>query len=161
MWTQHCGWTQWTNWLTQTAFCGAMTRAYCAIIVTPARLVCWGTWEKNGGKSMWFLLWQLWCSYGSMSLPAVPSRMPKLRTFSAATNRVGFDLGPKHIPTCHRCWYWFVFFSYPLMKSVFFSFQFSPPVYIFLCCFLSRMKQIVKSKLGTKSLQILNSDYFM
>lgn len=100
-----------------------MTRAYCAIIATPARLVFWGTWEKNGGKSMWFLLWQWWCSYGSMSLPAVPSRMPKLRTFSAATNRVGFDLGPKHIPTCHRCWYWFVFFSYPLMKSVFFSFH--------------------------------------
>lgn len=75
-----------------------MTRAYCATIAIRARLVYWGIWEKSGGEPTCFSLWQLWCWFVCISLPAVPSRMPKQRTFSAATSRVGFDTVPKCIP---------------------------------------------------------------
>ena len=91
MWAPYCGQTLWIPRLILIATCGTMIRTNYATIAMHARLVYWGTSEKNGGKQISFWLWLWWYLYGSMSLPAVPSRMLKQKTSSAVTNRVGFD----------------------------------------------------------------------
>lgn len=91
LWAPYCGQTLWIPWLIQIATCGTMTRTSYATIAMLARLVYWGTSEKNGGKQISFWLWLWWSLYVSISLLAVPSRMPRQKTSSTVTNRVGFD----------------------------------------------------------------------
>jgi hypothetical protein len=46
-----------------------------------------------------------------MSLPAVLSKMPKLKTFSGDTNKAGFDLGAT-LTLLFRCWFLTLFLNF-------------------------------------------------
>lgn len=135
MWVPYCGQALWIPWLTQIATCGTMTRASYATIVMLVRLVYLGTSEKNGGKQTSFWLWPWLSSFGSMSLLVVPSRMPKQKTSSAVTNRVGFDplIPSQHaLPKSFFLCLLVIFLSRPCNSVVVFVFS----VHILLFCFL-------------------------